>query len=232
MQQGTLPTRLVQFVVADAVAYKTEKDRALAITGNSPMLERPYLFSVMDSFYKLREKGTGELLERVYLNESSSCHAPIIEPGGKISATKFGDYDSSQCNASLDYTLGFVEGVFLGSTNATNWLQCGLDNGQQDGKLCRKRWAWREWAMENKTFIARTIYHHRQRAGEYATLLVYRDAGDNYEFFDDREPEHHQPFAGGKDFILRKWRTANQELAAGDFIRDDKRGEEEFQQFI
>lgn len=86
--------------------------------------------------------------------------------------------------------------------------------------------------MGNKTFIARTIYHHGQRTGEYATLLVYRDSADNYELFDDREPDHHQPFAGGKEYILGKWRGANQALADGGFIRDDKRGDEEFQKFI
>jgi hypothetical protein len=139
VQQGALPTRLIQFVVADAAAYKAEKDRALTITGNSPLLERPFLFSAMDSFYKVRETAGGSLLERVYFNESSSCHAPVIEPGGKMSDTKFGDYDSLHCDASLDYTLGFIEGSFQGANNATNWLHCALDKSQQDGKACGKR---------------------------------------------------------------------------------------------
>jgi hypothetical protein len=138
-QQGTMPTRLIQFVVADNAAYKTEKDRATAVTNNSPLLERPFLFSVMDSFYKVNEPTGGLLLDKVYFNESASCHEPVIEASGKISDTKFGNYDYSRCDTNLDYDLGFIEGSFQGASNATNWEQCTIDEGQQDGKACRKR---------------------------------------------------------------------------------------------
>src|SRR5579864_6669775 len=53
MQQGTTPTSIIQFVIADDASYKMEKDRAVAITNNSPLLERPFLFSTLDSFYKV-----------------------------------------------------------------------------------------------------------------------------------------------------------------------------------
>jgi hypothetical protein len=133
IQQATLATSSIQFVIADAATYKTEKDRALAVNNNSPGLQQLFLFSVMDSFYKLNDKGGGRLLEKVYLNESTSCHAPVIEPAGKISDTKFGDYDPFQCVAALDHCLGFIEGVFLGANNAINWMQCAIDNS------CRKQ---------------------------------------------------------------------------------------------
>ena len=55
IQQGTTPTSVIQFVIADAASYKTEKDRAVAVTNNSPLLERPFLFSVMNSFYKVNQ---------------------------------------------------------------------------------------------------------------------------------------------------------------------------------
>jgi hypothetical protein len=138
-QQVTMPTRLIQFVVADNDAYKTEKDRAAAITSNSPFLEGPFLFSVMDSFYKVNDKTGGILFDKVYFNESSSCHAPVIEATGNISDTKFGEYNPGQCMAALDYNLGFIEGAFLGGNSATNWQQCAIDKGRQDGKACRKR---------------------------------------------------------------------------------------------
>src|SRR5205823_10681390 len=120
VQQGTTPSKMIQFVIADAAAYKTEKDRASAITGNSPLLERPFLFSVMNSFYKVNEPSGGQFLEKVYFNESSACHVPVLE-AGKTSDAKFGDYDFSACIQNLMCTLGFIEGSFLGANNATNW---------------------------------------------------------------------------------------------------------------
>src|SRR5579859_3548223 len=77
MQQGNPATSIVEIVVADAAAYNAEKDRASAIASNSPLLETPFLFSAMDSFYKLKEP-TGRLFERIYFNETSSCHVPVI----------------------------------------------------------------------------------------------------------------------------------------------------------
>jgi hypothetical protein len=138
LQQGTIPTRIIQFVVADAAAYKKEKDRALAISSNSPVLEQPYLFSVMDSFYKVKEGAGRALLDKVYFNESSACHA-IVFDAGKISDTKFGDYDSLQCQSDLLYTIGFIEGAFLGTNNALNWQHCAVDAQARDGVSCRKR---------------------------------------------------------------------------------------------
>jgi len=138
IQQGTTPTSVIQFVIADDASYKTEKDRALAVNNNSPLLQPPFLFSVMDSFFKLNEKTGGQLLEKVYFDETSSCHVPVIEPSGKISDTKFGDYNSFQCTAALDHTLGFIEGAFVGANSATNWVQCVMDKTMQDGKACRK----------------------------------------------------------------------------------------------
>lgn len=138
LQQGTTPTKMIQFIIADAAAYKTEKDRASAITGNSPLLEHSFLFSVMNSFYKVNEPSGGQFLEKVYFDESSACHGPVFE-AGKTSDVKFGDYDFSACTQNLMWTLGFIEGAFLGANNATNWQGCARDARMQDGKLCRKR---------------------------------------------------------------------------------------------
>jgi hypothetical protein len=82
-----------------------------------------------------------------------------------------------------------------------------------------------------KSFIARTIYHHKQRTAAHVTLLVYKDRDENYELFDDSEADHEHR-AGTRGYILDEWRRLNQQLIEDSFQRDDLRGEEEFQRFI
>lgn len=82
-----------------------------------------------------------------------------------------------------------------------------------------------------KKFIARTIYHHKKKTNEHVTLLVYQDAHDAYELFDDREAEHDY-LAGSEDYIFKEWGKRNRQLIEEDFQRDDLRGENKWQQFI
>lgn len=138
LQQGTVPSKMIQFVIADAAAYNAEKERASSINGHNPLFEQPFLFSVMDSFYKVNEPAGGLVLEKVYFNESSACHGPVFE-AGKVSDTKFGDYNFPDCNNKLMWTFGFIEGAFLGANNATNRLTCSIDARLRDGEHCRKR---------------------------------------------------------------------------------------------
>ena len=137
MQQATTPTDIIQFIVADAAVYKTEKDKASTIINRSPLFEQPFLFSVMNSFYKVNEPAGGLVLEKVYFNESSACHGPVFE-AGKVSDAKFGDYNFSDCTNNLMWTFGFIEGAFLGANNATNRLTCSIDARLRDGEHCRK----------------------------------------------------------------------------------------------
>jgi hypothetical protein len=139
VQQSTMATQMIQFVIADTAAYKAEKERASTIAQNSPVFEQPYLFAGgVDSFYEVNE-GTGALLLRkVYFNESSACHLPVIE-AGKTSETRFGDYSMLLCTPHLFYVFGFVNGAFSGSVNATNRMSCATDAKWRDGKFCSKR---------------------------------------------------------------------------------------------
>jgi hypothetical protein len=83
----------------------------------------------------------------------------------------------------------------------------------------------------SKTFIARTVYHHRERTTEHVTLLVYKDSQGGYELFDDREALHDY-VVGTEDFVFDEWGARNRKLIADGFQRDDLRGENKWQQFI
>ncbi len=84
-----------------------------------------------------------------------------------------------------------------------------------------------------RIFIARAIYHHKQRTHEHVTLLVYKDssANDAYELFDDREAEHDQ-LAGTEGYIFEEWGKRNWQLVEDGFQRDNLSGENKWQRFI
>jgi hypothetical protein len=85
--------------------------------------------------------------------------------------------------------------------------------------------------QQEKTFVARTIYHHSQRTSEHVTFLVYRDKNGAYELFDDRETDHDH-IAGTEDYVFEEWGTRNRQLISDGFIRDNMRGDNKWQQFI
>ena len=87
--------------------------------------------------------------------------------------------------------------------------------------------------MENRierTFVARTIYHHKTTTSEHVTLIV-RKEGDAYELWDDREAAH-EYLAGTEDYIFEEWGKRNRELNTEGFSLDNLTGENKWQKFI
>jgi hypothetical protein len=85
--------------------------------------------------------------------------------------------------------------------------------------------------QSKRQFVARTIYHHGKRTGEYVTLLVYNDLSGAYELRDDREAEH-DFLSGDEEYIFQEWGKKNRQLIEGGFQRDDMMGYDKWQQFI
>lgn len=84
-----------------------------------------------------------------------------------------------------------------------------------------------------KVFIARAIYHHRERTSEHVTLLVYKDSNGAFELLDDREAiADHFYLAGDQKYIFNEWGDRNRALLESGFIRDSLSGENKWQQFI
>jgi hypothetical protein len=85
---------------------------------------------------------------------------------------------------------------------------------------------------KDKSFVARTVYHHGVRTGEFVTLLAYRDnRNGTYELWDNREAENDY-ISGTEDFVRDEWVARNRQLVEDGFRRDDLRGENKWQQFI
>jgi hypothetical protein len=85
---------------------------------------------------------------------------------------------------------------------------------------------------KEKTFVARTVYHHRQRTSEIVTLLSYRDNRDGtYELWDNREAEHDY-VCGTRDYVFDEWGARNRQLAHDGFQLDNVMGDNEWQRFI
>jgi hypothetical protein len=82
-----------------------------------------------------------------------------------------------------------------------------------------------------REFIARTIYHHTKKTGEYVTLLVYKDSFGTYELRDDREAGH-DFLSGTEDYIFEEWGNRNRQLIEDGFQRDNLMGYNKWQQFI
>lgn len=84
-----------------------------------------------------------------------------------------------------------------------------------------------------KTFVARAIYHHRQRTDELITLLVYKDSQDIYELLFDDSGTRHERYDGTRDYMLETWGAINRQLIEDQFQRDNLIGpENEFHRFI
>jgi hypothetical protein len=85
---------------------------------------------------------------------------------------------------------------------------------------------------KDKSFVARTVYHHGVRTGEFVTLLAYRDNRDGtYELWDNREAANDY-ICGTEEYVLDEWGVRNRRLIQDGFRRDDLRGENKWQQFI
>lgn len=85
---------------------------------------------------------------------------------------------------------------------------------------------------KDKTFVARTIFHHKVRTSEMVTLLAYRDNRDGtYELWDNREADNDY-ICGTEDYVFDEWGVRNRQLLQEGFLRDDIRGENKWQQFI
>ena len=85
---------------------------------------------------------------------------------------------------------------------------------------------------KDKSFVARTVYHHRVRTGEIVTLLAYRDnRNDTYELWDNRETENDY-VCGTEEYVFDEWGARNRQLDNDNFQLDDRRGDEKWQKFI
>ena len=82
-----------------------------------------------------------------------------------------------------------------------------------------------------RIFVARAIYHHKIKTGEYVTLLVYKDSNGVYELLDDREAAD-EYLAGDEKYIFKEWGKWNRQLIEDGFLLDNLRGESKWQQFI
>jgi hypothetical protein len=85
--------------------------------------------------------------------------------------------------------------------------------------------------MPQRTFVARTIYHHSKRTNEHLTLLVYKDSGGAYELFDDREADH-DSIASSEDHVYEEWGKRNRQAIQDGFQRDNMSGDNKWQAFI
>jgi hypothetical protein len=85
---------------------------------------------------------------------------------------------------------------------------------------------------KEKSFVARTVYHHRVRTAEIVTLLAYRDNRNGvFELWDNREADNDY-ICGTEEYVLDEWRTRNRQLVKDNFQLDNVMGDQKWQQFI
>jgi hypothetical protein len=82
-----------------------------------------------------------------------------------------------------------------------------------------------------KQFIARAMYHHREKTDRHVVLIVYSDGASTFELFDTRDADGDY-LAGDRRYVLEAWRKMNQEVIEAGFQRDQLSGDNDFQQFI
>ncbi len=85
---------------------------------------------------------------------------------------------------------------------------------------------------KNKSFVARTVYHHRVRTGEIVTLLAYKDNRDGtYELWDNREADNDY-ICGTEEYVFDEWGVRNRQLVQDNFQLDNVMGDNRWQRFI
>jgi hypothetical protein len=119
----------VQFVIVDDAAYKTEKHRVelmrdnLVSSSTGKLQERAfaapdYLISgPSKTLFELKQTNH-MMLSKIYFNETAACHE------GLPSASS-GTFNIYQCDAELEYAIGFADGVLEGSNNVMTSLAIG-----------------------------------------------------------------------------------------------------------
>jgi hypothetical protein len=126
-QTGSGMTASVRFVIADDAAFKDEKHRVETmqanIIANAPKGSVQKERAVVAPDFILSPFGQNvlfELVERnhlriaaVYFNETASCH------------DKDSNFDNYGCVGVIEYAMGFIEGMILGSNNVMNSLAIG-----------------------------------------------------------------------------------------------------------
>jgi len=126
-QTGSGMTAGVRFVIADDAAFKDEKHRVEAmqanIIANAPKGSAQKERAVVAPDFILSPFGENVLFElvetnhlriaAVYFNETASCH------------DKDNNFDNYGCVGVIEYAMGFIEGMILGSNNVINFVAAG-----------------------------------------------------------------------------------------------------------
>jgi hypothetical protein len=126
-QTGSVMTAGVRFVIADDAAFNDEKNRVETtqanIIANAPKGSAQKERAIVAPNFILSPFGGNVLFElvetnhlritAVYLNETASCH------------DKDNNFDNYGCVGVIEYAMGFIEGMILGSNNIMNSLAIG-----------------------------------------------------------------------------------------------------------